>query len=186
MWVWGNSGSWWWTGSPGMLWFMGSQRVGHDWATELNWTNILQSRWMCHVCGQYMKNTQIKTKLGCLCRSVTFNTLSDIVSLSRWVTARLVSSEMTKSTMTLKEHTLWWRRHHHTDDRCFSTSYTLSITLKTSHGWTCHQHNSTLEKDLCLPYWGENSFTLRNHSDQIVKKWGYSTWAQVVGSDNWT
>ena len=32
-----NSGSWWWTGRPGMLQFMGSQRVGHDWATELNW-----------------------------------------------------------------------------------------------------------------------------------------------------
>ena len=31
-----NSGSWWWTGKPGMLQFMGSQRVGHDWATELN------------------------------------------------------------------------------------------------------------------------------------------------------
>ena len=36
-WVWVNSGSWWWTGRPGMLRFMGSQRVGHDWATELNW-----------------------------------------------------------------------------------------------------------------------------------------------------
>ena len=36
-WVWVNSGSWWWTGRPGMLWFMGSQRVGHDWATKLNW-----------------------------------------------------------------------------------------------------------------------------------------------------
>ena len=36
-WVWVDSGSWWWTGKPGMLWFMGSQRVGHDWATELNW-----------------------------------------------------------------------------------------------------------------------------------------------------
>ena len=29
-WVWVNSGSWWWTGRPGMLGFMGSQRVGHD------------------------------------------------------------------------------------------------------------------------------------------------------------
>ena len=37
-WVCVNSGSWWWTGKPGMLLFMGSQRVGHDWATELNWT----------------------------------------------------------------------------------------------------------------------------------------------------
>ena len=34
-WVWVNSGSWWWTGRPGMLQFMGSQRVGHNWATEL-------------------------------------------------------------------------------------------------------------------------------------------------------
>ena len=32
-------GSWWWTGRPGMLWLMGSQRVRHDWATELNWIN---------------------------------------------------------------------------------------------------------------------------------------------------
>ena len=37
-WVWVNSRSWWWTGRPGVLWFMGSQRVRHNWATELNWT----------------------------------------------------------------------------------------------------------------------------------------------------
>ena len=36
-WVWVNSMSWWWTGRPGVLWFMGSQRVRHDWVTELNW-----------------------------------------------------------------------------------------------------------------------------------------------------
>ena len=35
-WVWVNSGSWWWTGRPGVLRFIGLQRVGHDWATELN------------------------------------------------------------------------------------------------------------------------------------------------------
>ena len=39
-WVWVNSGSWWWTGRPGVLPSMGSQGVGHDWATELNWTNM--------------------------------------------------------------------------------------------------------------------------------------------------
>ena len=38
-WVWVNSRSWWRTGRPGVLWFMGSQRVGHDWVTELNWRN---------------------------------------------------------------------------------------------------------------------------------------------------
>ena len=40
-WVWLNSGSLWWTGRPGMLQFMGSQRVGHDWVTELNWTDTV-------------------------------------------------------------------------------------------------------------------------------------------------
>ena len=35
---WVDSGSWWWTGRPGVLQFMGSQRVRHDWVTELNWT----------------------------------------------------------------------------------------------------------------------------------------------------
>ena len=35
--VWVNSGNWWWTGKPGVLESMGSQRVGDDWATKLNW-----------------------------------------------------------------------------------------------------------------------------------------------------
>ena len=39
-WVWVNSGSWWWTGRPGVLQSMESQRVRHDWATELNWTEL--------------------------------------------------------------------------------------------------------------------------------------------------
>ena len=43
-WVWVNSGGRWWTRRPGVLWFMGPQRVGHDWATELNWT-LEGDRW---------------------------------------------------------------------------------------------------------------------------------------------
>ena len=39
--VWVNSGSWWWTGRPGVLQFMGWQRVGHDWATDLIWSELL-------------------------------------------------------------------------------------------------------------------------------------------------
>ena len=37
-WVWVNCGGWWWSGKAGVLQSMGSQRVRHDWATELNWT----------------------------------------------------------------------------------------------------------------------------------------------------
>ena len=40
-WVWVNSGSLWWTGRPGVLQLMGSQTVGHDWETELNWTELI-------------------------------------------------------------------------------------------------------------------------------------------------
>ena len=39
-WVWASFRSWWWTGKPGVLQSMGSQRVGYDWATELNWTRV--------------------------------------------------------------------------------------------------------------------------------------------------
>ena len=51
-WVWVNSGSWWWTSRPGVLWFMGSQRVRHNWATELNWVLAGYSPW-----GQKESNT---------------------------------------------------------------------------------------------------------------------------------
>ena len=39
-WVWASSQSWWWTGKPGVLQSLGSQKVRHDWATELNWTDV--------------------------------------------------------------------------------------------------------------------------------------------------
>ena len=43
-WIWVDSGSWRWTGRAGVLWFVGSQRVGHNWATELKWTE--SQEWM--------------------------------------------------------------------------------------------------------------------------------------------
>ena len=46
-WVWVNSGSWWWAGRPGILQSMGLQRVGHDWATELNWTELRDQSMVC-------------------------------------------------------------------------------------------------------------------------------------------
>ena len=42
-WVWVSSRSWWWTGRPSMLWFIGS----HDWETELNWTDGLKNYIIC-------------------------------------------------------------------------------------------------------------------------------------------
>ena len=50
-WVWVNSGSWWWTGRPGILQSMESQRVGHDWA-ELSGTQAVPETWrdVAHHC----------------------------------------------------------------------------------------------------------------------------------------
>ena len=52
-WVWINSGNWWWTGRPGVLWSMGLQRIGHDWVTELttntaHYPSSLRGRHNCY------------------------------------------------------------------------------------------------------------------------------------------
>ena len=56
-WVWVNSGSWWWTGRPSVLQFMGSQRVRHDWVTEPNWTEPIV---VCPVKLSYKSEREIK------------------------------------------------------------------------------------------------------------------------------
>ena len=55
-WVWVNSGSWWWTWRPGTLWFMGSQRVRHDWATDLIWWVRSKSSDPDHTWGNYTES----------------------------------------------------------------------------------------------------------------------------------
>ena len=55
-WVWVSSGSWWWTGRPGVLQATGSQRGGHDWATELNWTDTYT-----YIC--FLKRIRVKREI---------------------------------------------------------------------------------------------------------------------------
>ena len=56
-WVWVNFRSWWWTGRPGVLRFMGSQRVKHDWSTELDWCKII-----AHYHSVYFSNKTVSQK----------------------------------------------------------------------------------------------------------------------------
>ena len=53
-WVWVNSGSWWWTGRPGVLQFMGLPIVGHAWASDLIWSDLILywcfSFWLTSLC----------------------------------------------------------------------------------------------------------------------------------------
>ena len=70
-WIWVKSWSWWWTGRPGVLRFMGSQRVGHDWATELNWTEFKLSFLLCNhqfhaKCFMLLRLRNVEGKKKCL------------------------------------------------------------------------------------------------------------------------
>ena len=104
MWVWVNSGSWWWTGRPGVLWFMGSQRVGHDWATDLIWldNNHYTSKYV-YVCNQ------ISAIISSNIFSGPFSSFSSVQSLIRvwlfatpWIAARQASLSITISWSSLK------------------------------------------------------------------------------------
>ena len=92
MWVWASSGSWWWTGRPGVLQSMGSQRVRHDWATELNWTDSSRTK-------QKEKKNKNNRELFDIFRETTitlrvFGTmpeLKDILYLVRSINIRITS-----------------------------------------------------------------------------------------------
>ena len=51
-WVWASSGSWWWTGKPGMLWSMGLQRVVLNWVTTPNWYSFVDGKTKPRQCSQ--------------------------------------------------------------------------------------------------------------------------------------
>ena len=77
-WVWINSGSWWWTGRPGMLRFMASQRVRHNWATELNWYTLLMIRLsLCIILLKYHRSSNVQHS-HCIISEGTF--------ISTWLT----------------------------------------------------------------------------------------------------
>ena len=67
-WVWVNSGCWWWTGRPGVLQFMGLERVRHNWATELNWTCIkLGKKFLNHTIFLSSSFSFYLSVVGCFC-----------------------------------------------------------------------------------------------------------------------
>ena len=87
-WVWVNSRSWWWTGRPGVLQFTGSQRVGHDWVTELNWTEWSTVR--CSVMSDSLWPHELQyTRLPGPSLSLRF--YSNLCPLSQWCYQTILS-----------------------------------------------------------------------------------------------
>ena len=62
MWASVNSRSWWWTGRPGVLQFMGSQRVGHGWVTDLIWSEEELKSLLMRVKEDSEKESWLKTQ----------------------------------------------------------------------------------------------------------------------------
>ena len=103
IWVWASFRSWWRTGKPGVLQSMGSQKVGHDWVTELNWTdyhrdlfhllpligvyvafNILQVGWMHENSGKscrYSQWTLDVIHIFCLNKSIATDCVGELCLL---------------------------------------------------------------------------------------------------------
>ena len=79
-WVWINSRSWWWRGRPGVLWSRGSQRVLHDWATELNWTAL----YMCIIWNNFYLNQITYTLINTYVKNTKVT-----VSYTQWASVGL-------------------------------------------------------------------------------------------------
>jgi len=73
-WVWVSSRSCWWTGNPGMLQSTGSQRVRHDWATELNWAYVSWVDWFCYSTPRALPHST----------PISFYELSSSLATSNW------------------------------------------------------------------------------------------------------
>ena len=95
-WVWVNSRSWWWTGRPDVLRFMGSQRVGHDWATELNWTGTisLASLGLQPQTADHVIFLSLHSHITPLSRQTTDNLLLGLFSWRTWVTQRIRATRL--------------------------------------------------------------------------------------------
>ena len=74
-WVWASYGGWWWTGKPGVLQSMGSQRVGHDWATEMNWAELKFHLPNIPSCSQGSEYALLSPSLNTCCSLSGWNTL---------------------------------------------------------------------------------------------------------------
>ena len=128
-WVWVNSGSWWWTGRPGMLQFMGSQRVGQDRVTELNWR---QQESMCHrAFTRCMEKSQKQ-------RALQYNPL-----MRKRVISVIIMQISTKWEETIPPHPVQTHRNRHILQSMFIISIHNSFSRTTIYGITeclinCH------------------------------------------------
>ena len=174
-WVWVNSGSWWWTGRPGVLWFMGSQGVGHDWATDLIWGwlsgFIYYSKWCFLILYFGVKSkTLLRAQVpACLPLSPSFppTVLSHLPFSSGGADCVMLDFVIFENLYSVS----------HSVNGCFYIKYRLDTCyFKFHQGWGFHLFYSLMHsKNL-----GE-SLTLSMHSHLLNKwVWGINIFPSLV------
>ena len=112
MWVWVNSGSWWWTGRPGVLRFMGSQRVRHDWVTELIWSDLIALfiiDWLFFISSRSFLNIScifsILVSSLFICNSILFSRF--------WIIFTIIILNSFSGRLPIPSSFVWFGRHYH-------------------------------------------------------------------------
>ena len=119
-WVWVNSGSWWWTGSPGVLQSMGSQSDEHDWVTELNLHQVNKVLELQHQSFQWNIQGWFPLELTGLI-SLQTKRLSRVFFSTIWKYQFLVFSILYGPTLTSEPD--YWKTHSFDDtDFCWQRS----------------------------------------------------------------
>ena len=141
-WVWVNPGSWWWTGRPGVLRFMGLQRFGHNWATELNWTELVV--WICKP--TFVHILEPKPMSSCLQQNIflSYSWFSTLNSL--YYKSQIVFSFLCHSLVAIQLLNSWCERNIEDigleSDRSWFKSLSPSLTHFLQHLWSDIRHCS--------------------------------------------
>ena len=168
------SGSWWWTGKPGVLQSMGSQRVGHDWVTELNW-------WCLEAFGSSRRARSPECKAHGHCYAArtlraiiwALNSCNSCLTSSKGTRAGLSTEHESRSLgpmMCLAKERIQ-KQHENT---CAGVVQTDSSLLRILHWWKCFPTGGRVWK-IALAYWslllGGNKSAFKTQYHKSFKKW---------------
>ena len=156
-WVWVNSGSWRWTGMPDVLRFTRSQRVGHDWATELNGTESRRDFWKSSCLGQVSQKQSLRwqccpaNSLEGLCRRTAWGRRGE--GRGRWARLWLSTGPLAVPSSGSGGRASELLRLQLGARLCAHWLSAVSLSANTSLGWECEHAKFLSRVQLCATLW---------------------------------